>query len=371
MRKFFTLVALVVSAVAAVAQVPAFMNYSCSIKGSDGVALADKNVSMRVTMTIEYTKYVETHSVTTDANGLADIVIGKGKTTAQSEVSSVDMLPWASPAGDHKLKVEIDPDGGTNYTISGESEIGSVPYAFCSNYANMAGRSVQVGDMPMANVTVAIDGLGSAPQGWVEILGQRVDATNPSVTVSVPAYSPVYMSWNNFKSDDNIKVNSVYLNGVGVNNNVGTVDVEGTVTKRELVYLRLKATDWALVSEQYTTSKGRLDYGRFDESVITKNWEANPSKFTSMTADEYNTMFNQSTYLNNDGDMNFTHPTDTRLTASNSYIGVNFWTYTSKPGTVTKNVKSKAFDDGNNFPIGPFDPNKENKIVVQFMKIVF
>ncbi|MCQ2204385.1 MAG: hypothetical protein MJZ15_08090 [Bacteroidales bacterium] len=367
MRKFFTLVALVVSAVAAVAQVPAFMNYSCSIKGSDGVALADKNVSIRVSVAIASNVYVETHSAKTDANGLVDIVIGKGKSPFDAKIKSLGKLKW-SQEGVRKLKVEIDPEGGTNYTISGESEIGSVPFSFYSDYAN---KAMQVGDMPMANVTVAIDGLGSAPQGWVEILGQRVDATNPSVTVSVPAYSPVYMSWNNFKSDDNIKVNSVYLNGVGVNKNVGTVDVEGTVTKRELVYLRLKATDWALVSEQYTTSKGKLDYGRFDESVITKNWEANPSKFTSMTADEYNTMFNQSTYLNNDGDMNFTHPTDTRLTASNSYIGVNFWTYISKPGTVTKNVKSKAFDDGNNFPIGPFDPNKENKIVVQFVEIIF
>lgn len=387
MKKFIlTFVAAMAALVGAMA-VPAFqpvsdgIMYQAVLRNDAGAVVASTEVDVTIELRniMNVVAYSETHTATTDEFGLLTLKIGGGENTSQYLFEDID---WSYR---YKVKIDVDVDGNGSADITCNEWLMDVPYAYyakkskdfqTSAAAKLTEDDVQyvknmVGDMPMAKVTVSIKGLGIASEGWVEILGKRANASNESVTVNVPAYSPVYVSWNTYKSYDNIKMNAVYLNGVGVDRNAGTVEVEGTVTKRELVYLVIKATDWALVSEQYTTSKGKLEYGRFDESVITKNWDANKSKFTSMTADEYNALFNQSTYLNSDGDMNFTHPTETRLTAANSYIGVNFWTYTSKPGLVAKPVNSSAFESGKNFPIGPFDPTKENTIEVEYIPVIF
>lgn len=76
--------------------------------------------------------YVETHTPTTNANGLATIEIGNG-----SIVTGVFAnIKWST--GPYYLKTETDPEGGTSYTITGTSQLLSVPYALYS-------REVQIG----------------------------------------------------------------------------------------------------------------------------------------------------------------------------------------------------------------------------------
>ncbi|MCK4661997.1 MAG: DUF1566 domain-containing protein [Bacteroidales bacterium] len=66
--------------------------------------------------------YVETQTPTTNTNGLVTIKIGEGTTT--DDFSSID---WAN--GTYFIKTETDPTGGTSYTITGTSQLLSVPYA--------------------------------------------------------------------------------------------------------------------------------------------------------------------------------------------------------------------------------------------------
>ena len=66
--------------------------------------------------------YKETQSPSTNANGLVSIAIGEGSTN--DDFSSID---WAD--GPYFVKTETDPTGGSNYTISGTSQLLSVPYA--------------------------------------------------------------------------------------------------------------------------------------------------------------------------------------------------------------------------------------------------
>ncbi|NCA80494.1 MAG: hypothetical protein EOM76_09990, partial [Sphingobacteriia bacterium] len=63
--------------------------------------------------------YVETQTPTTNANGLVSIEIGGG--------AGFDAIDWAN--GIYFIKTETDPVGGTNYTITGTSQLLSVPYA--------------------------------------------------------------------------------------------------------------------------------------------------------------------------------------------------------------------------------------------------
>jgi hypothetical protein len=63
--------------------------------------------------------YIETQTPTTNANGLINIDIGGGV--------GFNTINWSD--GPYFLKTESDPTGGTNYTITGTSQLLSVPYA--------------------------------------------------------------------------------------------------------------------------------------------------------------------------------------------------------------------------------------------------
>ncbi|HZK08330.1 MAG TPA: hypothetical protein VFC92_09025 [Bacteroidales bacterium] len=71
--------------------------------------------------------YVETQTPTTNANGLASIEIGAG-TVQTGDLATID---WAN--GPYFIKTETDPEGGANYTITGTSELLSVPFALHAN----------------------------------------------------------------------------------------------------------------------------------------------------------------------------------------------------------------------------------------------
>ena len=70
--------------------------------------------------------YSEQHTTVTNANGLMTLQIGGG-VLLNGDFSAID---WA--AGPYFLKTETDPQGGTNYTVTGAQQLLSVPYALFS-----------------------------------------------------------------------------------------------------------------------------------------------------------------------------------------------------------------------------------------------
>ncbi|MDQ6529068.1 hypothetical protein [Flavobacterium sp. LHD-85] len=136
--KKITLVLLLLSSFTILfAQAPQKMNYQSVIRKTDGTLLANTLVGIKTSILLGSAtgtaSYVETQTTTTNANGLATIEIGGG-TPVTGTFSGID---WG--AGSHFVKTEIDPAGGTNYTISGTSQLLSVPYAL------YAGSSVNKG----------------------------------------------------------------------------------------------------------------------------------------------------------------------------------------------------------------------------------
>ena len=73
--------------------------------------------------------YVETHSTTTNTNGLLTIEIGGGK-AEQGEFTGID---WAN--GPYFLKTETDPNGGSDYSVTSTQQLLSVPYAIYAKEA--------------------------------------------------------------------------------------------------------------------------------------------------------------------------------------------------------------------------------------------
>jgi hypothetical protein len=125
------------------AQAPNKMSYQAVVRNSQNALVSNQSVGMRVSI-LQGTAsgsavYVETHTTTTNNNGLASIEIGGG-TPVTSTFSAIN---WAN--GPYFVKTETDPTGGTNYSISGTSQLLSVPYAlFAGNVANNGGKQTLV-----------------------------------------------------------------------------------------------------------------------------------------------------------------------------------------------------------------------------------
>ena len=117
-------------------QAPDMMSYQAVIRNVSNNLVVNKTVGVKISILkggVNGTPvYVESHSVRTNANGMVSLYIGNGD-VSQGAFSSID---WAS--GLFFIKTETDPDGGSNYTISGTSQLLSVPYAL---YAKSAGNS--------------------------------------------------------------------------------------------------------------------------------------------------------------------------------------------------------------------------------------
>lgn len=137
MKKLLILSIIVVFTIPAFTQPPQKFSYQAVLRDKDGNLLVNQLVGMRTTIlqgsTIQLVVYQETYTFTaTNENGLLTVEIGSGKPTIVS--GPFTSIPWSS--GPFFLKTEIDPAGGTNYTITGQSQILSVPYAL---YAEKTG----------------------------------------------------------------------------------------------------------------------------------------------------------------------------------------------------------------------------------------
>ena len=109
------------------AQAPQKMSYQAVIRNSGGVLVTSTSVGMKISiMQGSFTVYSETQTASTNVNGLVSLEIGGGTVV----LGSFATINWAY--GPYFIKTETDPTGGTNYTISGTSELLSVPYALFS-----------------------------------------------------------------------------------------------------------------------------------------------------------------------------------------------------------------------------------------------
>lgn len=123
-------------AAALLAQVPEKLSYQAVIRNAANMLVSSQNVGMRISLlqgsATGTVVYSETHSGSTNAGGLLSLEIGGG-TVVSGSFSGID---WA--AGPYFIKTETDPEGGSNYSITGTSQLLSAPYSL---YAKTSGSS--------------------------------------------------------------------------------------------------------------------------------------------------------------------------------------------------------------------------------------
>jgi len=130
MKKLFTLFVIIALTISVFAQSPQKMSYQAVIRDAGNNLIKSLPVGMKISIlqgSVTGTAvYVETHTPTTNANGLATVEIGGGSVVS----GNFSTINWGT--GTYFLKNETDPAGGSSYTIVGTSQLLSVPYALNS-----------------------------------------------------------------------------------------------------------------------------------------------------------------------------------------------------------------------------------------------
>ena len=153
-KNLISIIALAISTVSASAQVPDAMRFQTVLRDANGLLIANKSVGIRLTIEAKNGSnttdlYAETFTTTTSLDGIATVVFGKGDVVSGNTYSSFADIDWSSAEAERWMKVEVDPNGGSNYSvISGESQLLSAPYAM------MAKKTAQVGSLSLAKVKV-------------------------------------------------------------------------------------------------------------------------------------------------------------------------------------------------------------------------
>ena len=182
------------------AQTPEKMSYQAVIRNSSDILVTNTQIGMEINIhqgsvsgTVVYT---ETQTPTTNANGLVSIEIGGG--------AGFNTIDWS--AGPYFIETKTDPTGGTNYTITGTSQLLSVPYALHAKTAETITGGITETD-PIFGAFVASGITGTDTANWnnkqdqltagtnITIVGNTISAAGPTTLTIGQAYQGGIIFW--------------------------------------------------------------------------------------------------------------------------------------------------------------------------------
>jgi hypothetical protein len=200
MKKIFTIAAALMMTASVWAQSPEKMSYQAVVRDAGNALVSSIAVGMQLSIlqgsATGTAVYVATQTPTTNINGLVSLEIGAG-TVVSGDFSTID---WS--AGPYFIKTETDPTGGTTYTITGTSQLMSVPYALHANTADSIAGGVSITETdPVFGASIA-NGITA------------LDTAN----------------WNNHIIDTDTQLDSTDIANLGYNAGGITTEVDGSVT---------------------------------------------------------------------------------------------------------------------------------------------
>ncbi|MFT5054464.1 MAG: hypothetical protein ACI97X_001490, partial [Oceanospirillaceae bacterium] len=143
-RIILSIILLATVSVAAFAQAPSTFSYQAVVRDATNDLVISSTVGTRISIlqgtSASTAVYVETHTPTTNANGLISLQIGDGLVVGLGTFAAID---WSN--GPYFIKTETDPTGGTAYTITGTSQLLSVPYALYAETSGTGGTGGATG----------------------------------------------------------------------------------------------------------------------------------------------------------------------------------------------------------------------------------
>jgi len=134
-------------------QAPEKISYQSVVRTMANTVVSEQAVGVQITILQGSSSganiYRERHSVSTNIDGLLSLDIGDGVV----QNGSFSAINWS--AGPYFVMQEVDPAGGTSYTLSQTKELLSVPYAL---FAQTAAQANSAG---IADVAASFSGTGN------------------------------------------------------------------------------------------------------------------------------------------------------------------------------------------------------------------
>ncbi|MCF8224117.1 MAG: DUF1566 domain-containing protein [Bacteroidales bacterium] len=179
MKRFLTIFATLLLTATAFSQAPEKISYQAVVRDNTNELVTEHEVGMRISIlqgsatgTVVY-REIYNPNPSTNSNGLVSIEIGTG-VPLDGTFTGID---WSG--GPYFIKTETDPTGGTTYSITGTSQILSVPYALHSNTANVVLDETQnlsdvltegndAGNMQIKNVGLPVDKHDATSKAYVD-----------------------------------------------------------------------------------------------------------------------------------------------------------------------------------------------------------
>ena len=208
MKKIITICAALFITASVFAQAPEKMSYQAVIRDASDNLITNTQIGMQISILQGSASgtavYVETQEPTTNTNGLVSLEIGSG-TVVSGDFTAID---WAN--GPYFIKTETDPTGGTSYSITGTSQLLSVPYALHAKTAETVTGGITETD-PVFGASVASGITGTDTTYWNNKLDSYTE-TDPVYGSSVASGitgTDTTTYWNN-KLDSYTETDHVY-----------------------------------------------------------------------------------------------------------------------------------------------------------------
>ncbi len=172
MNRLYSLFAIASLSTSLWAQSPEKISYQAVVRNSSNELTINTEIGMQISILQGPEDlspvYTETQTPTTNANGLISIEIGTG--TSSDDFSTIG---WSG--GTYFIKTEIDPSGGTNYSITGTSQLLSVPYALHAKTAESLTETIPETD-PVYSISLANGITEADTANWNNKLAAEIDA---------------------------------------------------------------------------------------------------------------------------------------------------------------------------------------------------
>ncbi len=160
------------------AQAPGLFSYQAVIRDGSGTLVTNTSIGLELkirqgssTGTVVYS---ETQKQNSNANGLVTAQIGAGTVIS----GSINTIDWSK--GPYFLESNTDPAGGSNYSIKGNTQLLSVPYAL---YASKSGNTTTTPVIAGKGMTKSGDTLHAQTETELwnagKIKGKPVSGTTP------------------------------------------------------------------------------------------------------------------------------------------------------------------------------------------------
>lgn len=161
-----SLIGVALLALSALAQAPQAFKYQAIVRDDIGNPRASQQLSLKVSLTQRDTVYSEVHQTISNAFGLVNLEIGRGKALK----GKFDTIHWELPT---YIVLALDAKGGSDYLPIGFTELLSVPYAL---YSATAARSSELPANPRRGDILYFEGtewkrLPAGPQGAILTMG--------------------------------------------------------------------------------------------------------------------------------------------------------------------------------------------------------